>query len=164
MLNTFVAWWCCRYWSHCRLWYRACPRRTSWDPSRVFVRWSRLLHGAYRDPVSDRLVFSSRDTQVMAALGEMSAYMPHKKGFAGYATRFVDPAFGFALGWNYLFKYVKFAIKFVLEADPARSQVLDRHPKWYQCSRCRHSILEQGHQHCRLDGCVARPPFPVFPC
>jgi yeast amino acid transporter len=42
----------------------------------------------------------------MVALGEMSAYLPHKKGFAGYATRFVDPAFGFALGWNYLLKYV----------------------------------------------------------
>ncbi|EED78597.1 predicted protein [Postia placenta Mad-698-R] len=43
---------------------------------------------------------------VMVALGEMSAYLPHKKGFAGYATRFVDPAFGFALGWNYVFKYL----------------------------------------------------------
>jgi len=32
--------------------------------------------------------------------------LPHKKGFAGYATRFVDPALGFALGWNYLFKYL----------------------------------------------------------
>ncbi|KAF7793034.1 hypothetical protein EIP86_004139 [Pleurotus ostreatoroseus] len=43
---------------------------------------------------------------VMIALGEMSAYLPHKKGFPGYATRFVDPAFGFALGWNYLLKYL----------------------------------------------------------
>lgn len=43
---------------------------------------------------------------VMIALGEMSAYLPHKKGFAGYATRFVDPALGFALGWNYLMKYL----------------------------------------------------------
>ncbi|OCH95508.1 dicarbixylic amino acid permease [Obba rivulosa] len=43
---------------------------------------------------------------VMVALGEMSAYLPHKKGFAGYATRFVDPAFGFALGWNYVLKYL----------------------------------------------------------
>jgi len=40
---------------------------------------------------------------VMVALGEMAAYLPHKKG---YATRFVDPAFGFALGWNYLVKYL----------------------------------------------------------
>ena len=43
---------------------------------------------------------------VMVGLGEMAAYLPHKKGFAGYATRFVDPALGFALGWNYLMKYL----------------------------------------------------------
>ncbi|EAU88582.2 dicarboxylic amino acid permease [Coprinopsis cinerea okayama7 len=43
---------------------------------------------------------------VMVSLGEMAAYLPHKKGFAGYATRFVDPALGFALGWNYLLKYL----------------------------------------------------------
>ncbi|KZS99289.1 hypothetical protein SISNIDRAFT_448178 [Sistotremastrum niveocremeum HHB9708] len=36
----------------------------------------------------------------------MAAYLPHKRGFAGYATRFVDPALGFALGWNYLLKYL----------------------------------------------------------
>lgn len=39
---------------------------------------------------------------VMVALGEMAAYLPIKSGFSGYATRFVDPAFGFAIGWNYL--------------------------------------------------------------
>ncbi|KAJ7156024.1 dicarbixylic amino acid permease [Mycena crocata] len=43
---------------------------------------------------------------VMVGLGEMAAYLPHSKGFAGYATRFVDPALGFGLGWNYLFKYL----------------------------------------------------------
>jgi len=43
---------------------------------------------------------------VMVSLGEMAAYLPHKKGFSGYATRFIDPAIGFALGWNYLFKYL----------------------------------------------------------
>ncbi|KAJ3573964.1 hypothetical protein NP233_g2089 [Leucocoprinus birnbaumii] len=43
---------------------------------------------------------------VMVSLGEMAAFLPHKKGFAGYATRFADPALGFALGWNYLFKYL----------------------------------------------------------
>ncbi|KAG6820604.1 hypothetical protein H0H93_014520 [Arthromyces matolae] len=42
---------------------------------------------------------------VMVALGEMAAFLPHKKGFSGYATRFVDPALGFAVGWNYLIKY-----------------------------------------------------------
>ncbi|KII88578.1 hypothetical protein PLICRDRAFT_41765 [Plicaturopsis crispa FD-325 SS-3] len=43
---------------------------------------------------------------VMIGLGEMAAFLPHKKGFAGYATRFVDPALGFALGYNYLLKYL----------------------------------------------------------
>ncbi|KAF8077993.1 dicarbixylic amino acid permease [Lyophyllum atratum] len=43
---------------------------------------------------------------VMVALGEMASFLPHKKGFAGYASRFVDPALGFALGWNYLMKYL----------------------------------------------------------
>ncbi|KAJ7172527.1 dicarbixylic amino acid permease [Mycena filopes] len=43
---------------------------------------------------------------VMVGLGEMAAFLPHSKGFAGYATRFADPALGFALGWNYLMKYL----------------------------------------------------------
>lgn len=41
----------------------------------------------------------------LTALGEMASYLPHKKGLAGYATRYADPALGFALGWIYLFKY-----------------------------------------------------------
>jgi len=43
---------------------------------------------------------------VMAALGEMAAWLPVSSGFTGYAHRFVDPALGFALGWNYWFKYI----------------------------------------------------------
>ncbi|SDA01462.1 BZ3500_MvSof-1268-A1-R1_Chr10-1g02690 [Microbotryum saponariae] len=43
---------------------------------------------------------------VLASLGEMATLIPHKKGFSGYASRFVDPAMGFATGWNYLFKYL----------------------------------------------------------
>ncbi|GAA5913819.1 uncharacterized protein JCM6883_004006 [Sporobolomyces salmoneus] len=43
---------------------------------------------------------------VMCSLGEMATQFPHKKGFGGYATRFVDPSMGFALGWNYLLKYL----------------------------------------------------------
>lgn len=31
---------------------------------------------------------------VMTALGEMAAFLPMNKGFGGYATRMVDPAFG----------------------------------------------------------------------
>jgi amino acid transporter len=43
---------------------------------------------------------------VMTALGEMAAWIPHSSGFAGYATRFCDPALGFALGWTYWCKYI----------------------------------------------------------
>lgn len=34
---------------------------------------------------------------VMVALGEMGAWLPHKKSFSGYASRFVDPAFGYVM-------------------------------------------------------------------
>ncbi|KAH7350047.1 dicarboxylic amino acid permease [Plectosphaerella cucumerina] len=43
---------------------------------------------------------------VMTGLGEMAAFLPMNKGFGGYASRMVDPAFGFATGWNYFFKYM----------------------------------------------------------
>ncbi|KAK7417450.1 hypothetical protein QQX98_004570 [Neonectria punicea] len=42
---------------------------------------------------------------IMTAVGEMATMLPMEKGFAGYATRFVDPAVGFATGWNYFLKY-----------------------------------------------------------
>lgn len=36
----------------------------------------------------------------------MAAWLPLASGFTGFAHRFVDPALGFALGWNYWFKYI----------------------------------------------------------
>lgn len=43
---------------------------------------------------------------VLLSLGEMSTKFPSKKGFAGHATRCVDPAFGFATALVYLCKYL----------------------------------------------------------
>ncbi|KAJ6086810.1 hypothetical protein N7467_005724 [Penicillium canescens] len=43
---------------------------------------------------------------VMAALGEMTSMAPMSRGFGGYASRFVDPALGFATGYAYFFKYL----------------------------------------------------------
>jgi len=40
---------------------------------------------------------------LMTSLGEMSTLLPISGSFETYATRFVDPALGFALGWNYWF-------------------------------------------------------------
>lgn len=41
---------------------------------------------------------------VMSCLGEMASYIP-LDGFTSYATRYCDPALGFAVGYSYLFKY-----------------------------------------------------------
>lgn len=38
---------------------------------------------------------------LMTSLGEMATYLPTSGSFGTYATRFVDPALGFAIGWNY---------------------------------------------------------------
>lgn len=38
---------------------------------------------------------------VMTSLGEMATYLPTTGSFGDYGSRYVDPAFGFALTWNY---------------------------------------------------------------
>ncbi|KAK3179903.1 lysine permease [Lecanicillium sp. MT-2017a] len=53
---------------------------------------------------------------VMVALGEMAAYMPVAGAFTVYASRFVDPTLGFAMGWIYWFSW---AITFGLELTAA---------------------------------------------
>lgn len=42
---------------------------------------------------------------LMTSLGEMATFMPDSGSFGTYATKFVDPAFGFALGWNYWYNW-----------------------------------------------------------
>lgn len=42
---------------------------------------------------------------VMQSLGEMAAYLPTAGSFQEYGSRFVSPAFGFAIGWNYWFNW-----------------------------------------------------------
>ncbi|MBG9772621.1 amino acid permease [Brevibacillus laterosporus] len=42
---------------------------------------------------------------LMTSLGEMAAFMPESGSFSTYATKFVDPALGFALGWNYWYNW-----------------------------------------------------------
>ncbi|GAA5873504.1 hypothetical protein JCM3774_002435 [Rhodotorula dairenensis] len=51
------------------------------------------------------IIMGSACFGTMMALGEMATFLPTKKGFAGYAARFVDPALGFAVGWCYVQKY-----------------------------------------------------------
>ncbi|RDW81394.1 uncharacterized protein DSM5745_04951 [Aspergillus mulundensis] len=40
---------------------------------------------------------------VMQSLGELASYIAVSGSFTHYSTRFIDPAWGFALGWNYFF-------------------------------------------------------------
>lgn len=42
---------------------------------------------------------------LMTSLGEMSAFMPTTGSFYAYASHFVDPSLGFALGWNYWYNW-----------------------------------------------------------
>ncbi len=42
---------------------------------------------------------------LMTSLGEMAAFMPTAGSFYIYASRFVDPALGYALGWNYWYNW-----------------------------------------------------------
>ncbi|MEF2096389.1 amino acid permease [Bacillus sp. CFBP9009] len=42
---------------------------------------------------------------VMTSLGELAAFMPTSGSFSTYGSKFVDPAFGFALGWTYWFNW-----------------------------------------------------------
>ena len=43
---------------------------------------------------------------LMTSLGEMATWLPTSGSFATYASRYVDPSLGFALGWNYWFNWV----------------------------------------------------------
>lgn len=40
------------------------------------------------------------------ALGELSCLFPIAGSFSAFATRFLDPAWGFAMGWNYALQWM----------------------------------------------------------
>ncbi|KAK2861249.1 hypothetical protein FQN49_004394 [Arthroderma sp. PD_2] len=42
---------------------------------------------------------------VVHALGELAVLFPISGGFYTYSTRFIDPSWGFAMGWNYIFQW-----------------------------------------------------------
>ncbi|KAF2854858.1 amino-acid permease inda1 [Plenodomus tracheiphilus IPT5] len=53
---------------------------------------------------------------VIYALGELAIMYPVSGGFYTYSTRFIDPSWGFAMGWNYVFQW---AIVLPLELNVA---------------------------------------------
>lgn len=42
---------------------------------------------------------------LMTSLGELATYMPDSGSFETYASRFVDPSLGFAMGWNFWYNW-----------------------------------------------------------
>lgn len=51
---------------------------------------------------------------MMRGLGEMATELPISGSFEAYANRFIDPALGFAFGWNYWFSWsITVAAEFV---------------------------------------------------
>ena len=70
--------------------------------SGIFVASGTAIHMA--GPGGALLAFSIISLMVyflMNSLGEMSTMIPSTGSFCDYATRFVDPAFGFAMSYNY---------------------------------------------------------------
>ncbi|KAI0189884.1 amino acid permease/ SLC12A domain-containing protein [Astrocystis sublimbata] len=50
----------------------------------------------------DFLIIGVMIFNVVYALGELAVMYPISGGFYTYASRFIDPAWGFAIGWNYV--------------------------------------------------------------
>ncbi|MFM9280356.1 amino acid permease [Paenibacillus jiagnxiensis] len=69
---------------------------------------------------------------LMTSLGEMATYMPESGSFNTYASRFIDPAFGFAMGWNFWFNW---AVTIAAELSAATVLIKywfpDSHSGWW---------------------------------
>ncbi|KAI9811906.1 MAG: glyceraldehyde-3-phosphate dehydrogenase 1 [Pycnora praestabilis] len=64
---------------------------------------------AYGGPGSLLIAFSLIGSMLyctVQALGEMAVLFPVAGSFAAYSTRFLDPAWGFAMGWNYALNWL----------------------------------------------------------
>ncbi|KAI5456311.1 amino acid permease/ SLC12A domain-containing protein [Mariannaea sp. PMI_226] len=53
----------------------------------------------------DFLIIGVMMFNVVFALGELAVMFPVSGGFYTYSTRFIDPSWGFAMGWNYVFQW-----------------------------------------------------------
>ena len=53
---------------------------------------------------------------LMTSLGELATHLPTSGSFAAYSARYVDPALGFAMGWNY---WLNWAITVAVDVSTA---------------------------------------------
>ncbi|EXJ81364.1 AAT family amino acid transporter [Capronia epimyces CBS 606.96] len=73
----------------------------------LFVGSGKAL--AYGGPASLLLAFSLTGVMMyctVQALGELAVLFPVAGSFSAYSTRFLDPAWGFAMGWNYAMQWL----------------------------------------------------------
>ncbi|WEW61355.1 Amino-acid permease inda1 [Emydomyces testavorans] len=66
---------------------------------------SALSHGGPATLVIDFMLIGVMMFNVVFALGELAIMYPISGGFYTYSTRFIDPSWGFAMGWNYVFQW-----------------------------------------------------------
>jgi len=64
-----------------------------------------LATGGPASVVIDFAIIGIMMFNVVYALGELSVMYPVSGGFYTYSTRFIDPSWGFAMGWNYVFQW-----------------------------------------------------------
>jgi amino acid transporter len=66
---------------------------------------SALSKGGPGSLLIDFLIIGIMMFNVVYALGELSCMYPVSGGFYTYSTRFIDPSWGFAMGWNYTMQW-----------------------------------------------------------
>ncbi|XDG02749.1 hypothetical protein ABKA04_002364 [Annulohypoxylon sp. FPYF3050] len=66
---------------------------------------SALATGGPATLLIDFLIIGVMMFNVVYALGELAVMYPVSGGFYTYATRFIDPSWGFAMGWNYVLQW-----------------------------------------------------------
>ncbi|KAH7132398.1 amino-acid permease inda1 [Dendryphion nanum] len=66
---------------------------------------SALAKGGPGTLLIDFMIMGIMIFNVVYALGELAVMYPVSGGFYTYSTRFIDPSWGFAMGWNYVFQW-----------------------------------------------------------
>ncbi|ORY63912.1 amino-acid permease inda1 [Pseudomassariella vexata] len=71
-----------------------------------FVGSGSALHtGGPGSLLIDFIIIGIMMFNVVYALGELAVMYPVSGGFYTFATRFIDPSWGFAMGWNYVMQW-----------------------------------------------------------
>ncbi|CZT02843.1 hypothetical protein WAI453_012117 [Rhynchosporium graminicola] len=67
---------------------------------------SAFVNGGPGFVLIDFLIIGVMIFNVVYALGELAVMFPVSGGFYTYSVRFIDPSWGFAMGWNYVFQWL----------------------------------------------------------